>query len=155
MYLPALCFCLLASIVHSTFDGDSFRGKLEDPIDQKPCTRLFTNTFDIGCRTPSHSESLGALYEIRSMDDIDEISKIKDDIAIVASTHWFNDTLRSLPEHSSNIVGIIFYTEDMSSPVSTDVTSPQGEGTPQASYTSYADYAWNNKGTGHMYTSFG
>lgn len=146
--------CLLVGIALGSFDGDSFRGKLEDPIDQKPCTRLFTNTFDIGCRTPNHGESVGALYEIRSMKDVDDLKKVSRDVAIVAESAWFNETLQSLPQHTSHIIGIIFYEDNEVTPVSTDVCSPQGKGTPQNSFTAYPDYNWNAQGTGHMYSSY-
>jgi hypothetical protein len=151
--------CCLSRVV-ATFDGKSFGGSLEHPVDSTSCVRLFTNDGDIGCRTPSHDGTVGALFEIRNLNDILAISNIDVPFAILTPGKYFDSNLLSTLSDNDKIEGVIVIDEDWvprtdssSGPYSTDVKTPQGTGTPQSQYSLNVNYEWNTYGNGAMYES--
>mmetsp|Transcript_8508 Transcript_8508/g.12701 ORF Transcript_8508/g.12701 Transcript_8508/m.12701 type:complete len:713 (-) Transcript_8508:121-2259(-) len=152
IYLVLVLLCVYCS---ADYDGDSFHGSLEHTVDSAPCVRLFTNDKDIGCRT-TDDISVGALYEIRSSDDISHIKSIDVEFALVVPGQYFDGSLISLLEkHKPK--GVIVYDENWvpgsDGRYSMDVNTTQGTGTAQADYTFHKNYVWNTYGNGGMYKS--
>jgi hypothetical protein len=142
---------ILPFFVTSNFDGNDLDGSLTWSPEHVSCVRLFSNTFDIGCRTTSDS-SIGALYEIRESNDLLNIPT--HDIAIVVSNYLFTETINNIINRN-NIKGVFVYDISQSNNISfsTDVLSPQGEETPQYMLTLNPSYAWNTDSSGFMYKS--
>lgn len=143
----------------ATYDGDQFDGDLEHTIHNSPCVRLFSNMGDIGCRTPS-SQSVGALYEIKTSADILELSDIDVNFAVLSPAELFTTELLNTMESISKAKGLIVYdiegwvpTED-NGLYSPDVRTPQGQGTYQEELSLGSDVPWNTFGNGAMYSSY-
>lgn len=153
------------------FDGKSFEGTLTHFVSEKPCVRLFSNTFDIGwkqyilhshcakftigCRTTDKS-SRGVLLEIRNIDEISEIKDYSYEITLVVHASLFSTLLFS--SNTDNIKGVFVYDDptplyDEIISYSTDSKTPQGDGTPQSTLTPDPSYTWNSGGNGYMYQS--
>jgi hypothetical protein len=153
-FLLALCYTTTVFFSSCTFDGESLDGNLEDSVETSPCVRLFTNKGDIGCRTPD-GKRVGALYEIRNVQDIYDIDSIEVDFAIVTPAKYFDSSLISILAKKTP-QGVIVYDGDWvpeDGKYSTDVNTTQGVGTPQEDYTYNNEYLWNNYGNGIMYKS--
>ncbi len=138
------------------YNGKSFSGSLEVTVEESPCVRLFYNEGSIGCRTV-REKTIGALFEIRNQHDMTEIKDISVDFAILTSAKYFtNELIEILSSHHPQ--GVIVYDGDWipdedGDSYSTDVTTPQGDGTPQSQYSLNTQYEWNNYGNGIMYKS--
>lgn len=147
------------SCVNATYDGKHFDGDLEHSVSNAPCVRLFSNMGDIGCRTRS-SQSIGALYEITNAADIVGLSGVDVEFAVIAPSHLFGSDLLDAMVGISKAKGLIVYDADGWMPTddgglfSTDVQTPQGEGTFQEKLTPGSSVQWNNFGNGEMYSSF-
>lgn len=143
----------------ATYDGENFDGTLEYVVKNSPCVRLFSNEGDIGCRTPS-SQSIGALYEISTGADILELADIDVDFAVLSPAELFTADLLTALDSSAKAKGLMVYESGGWTPAegdglySTDVQTPQGNGTAQANFTQGNTVKWNSYGNGEMYSSF-
>ena len=153
--------CLLLGSCHiawAEFDGDSFLGSLEKKLSVAACFRLFTNDGDVGCRTPSDDGSTGVLVEIRTVEDIDMANNLGLDVVYAVPGSFFNSTILDRIEATS-IKGLILMDDSdtwlsiAKGMYSTDVQSPQGTGTYQASFTINPSQTWNPFGNGFAYRS--
>ena len=148
---------LFLTTIKSNFDGNSFSGNLEIKINEVPCVRIFSSKGSIGCGTLKE-ETIGALYEIRSLNDIKNIKDIKVDFSLLLSAKYFiSDLISILNKYQPQ--GVIIYDgnwlpdEESTEKYSTDMNTTQGDGTPQSDLTFNSNYQWNNYGNGIMYQS--
>jgi hypothetical protein len=146
------------NIAWAEFDGDTFLGSLETKLSVAACFRLFTNDGDIGCRTPSDDGSSGVLVEVRSVEDIDMAKGLGLDVVYAVPGTFFNSSMLDRME-ATPIKGLILMDDsdtwlDIGKGIySTDVQSPQGTGTYQASFTVNPSQSWNPFGNGFAYRS--
>ena len=157
-----LFFLILAFCQHSRgdFDGETFRGSLEDVINEAPCVRLFSNSGDMGCRTVDSSGTLGALYHVNSHSDVLGIRNLPVDFVALISGSYFNSSVLGELSKDGKLQGVIVIDDQNSwisashGKYSVDVASPQGSGTPQEKFVIDETYEWNPFGNGLMYESF-
>lgn len=155
-----LASAILCLIIKGDFDGEKFRGNLEYVVKEKPCVRLFSNHGDIGCRTPSKDGTIGALYEISSLHDLESINVLGIDFVALITGIFFNDTMLNEISKSGTLKGIIVIDEESSwassslGMYSVDVLSPQGDNTDQNQFSINPSYNWNTYGNGLMHESF-
>jgi nicastrin len=154
-----------SALVSAEYDGDSFRGSIAKEIAQAACYRLFTNDGDIGCRSPSSDGATGALFEVHSDSDIDAASNMDLDLVIALSAQYFTAENLAKLQGFSRTKGILILEESSSDTAadnsfissdkySTEVPTPQGDGTYQSQYTINPSAAWNaNYGNGIAYQS--
>ena len=155
--ISTILFLLHALVCYGTFDGESLDGELEYSVASTPCVRLFTNQGDIGCRTPDR-KAVGALYEIRNLQDIHDIQNIEVNFAILSPAKFFDATLiDALAKNKPQ--GVIIYDENwvpsdnLNGKYSAELNTTQGVGSFQNQYTYNGGYPWNNFGNGMMYKS--
>lgn len=143
--------------IHCTYDGDSFKGSLEKSLNQAACYRLLSNEGDVGCRTPTSDESVGALFAVQSYEDIAAARSVDTDIVYVLSAQFLNDSILS---ELSRVKGVIVVDDSAAwvavetATLSPDVQTPQGLGTPQENLSLNPEKVWNTHGNGISYQSY-
>jgi Nicastrin small lobe len=138
----------------------TFHRDYERHILQFPCTRLFTSTGSLGCRNPDSTASIGALIDVsRHLDEIN--NELNFDFVGVLSGEFFNDTVLATLSDTGRLKGLIVYdlAEDGTAYMyrkdarfSTDVSTPQGDGTAGGSFTLDPNYRWNEAGNALAYS---
>lgn len=138
----------------------TFHRGYERHIIQYPCTRTFSTSGSIGCRSPETTPSSGILLDVNR-----HINIINDDFATdfvaVLSGQFFNKSVITTLFDTGRLKGVVVYDspEDgvsylhkQDARYSTDVRTPQGDETSSGSFTLDPSYPWNVAGNGIAYS---
>jgi hypothetical protein len=118
---------------NSLYDSSLLVKKSERILVQHPCVRTFSVSGSIGCQSQKKIQAVIVNVE----DDLQYINKISTDFVALLSGSFFNDSMISILKSTEHLAAIIvydipgdnLYLNTPGSKYSTDVVTPQGEGT--------------------------